>query len=86
MRDPQAHKEEFWHTYIDYEICLHVSANPTCLQAPLFVKNLNDQTSHFGDGYVWLPACKFFPQMSISCLYACNDTLVYIYIPIFAIF
>ncbi|XP_056597529.1 sorting nexin-10A isoform X2 [Triplophysa dalaica] len=30
VRDPQAHKEEFWHTYIDYEICLHT--NSMCFQ------------------------------------------------------
>ncbi|KAA0710257.1 Sorting nexin-10A [Triplophysa tibetana] len=30
VRDPQAHKEDFWHTYIDYEICLHT--NSMCFQ------------------------------------------------------
>ncbi|XP_058234172.1 sorting nexin-10A-like [Hemibagrus wyckioides] len=24
VRDPQLHKEDFWHTCIDYEICLHL--------------------------------------------------------------
>ncbi|XP_072531091.1 sorting nexin-10A isoform X2 [Salminus brasiliensis] len=26
VRDPQVHKEDFWHTYIDYEICLHTNS------------------------------------------------------------
>ncbi|XP_036422867.1 sorting nexin-10A isoform X2 [Colossoma macropomum] len=26
VRDPQLHKEDFWHTYIDYEICLHTNS------------------------------------------------------------
>ncbi|GAA6079145.1 sorting nexin-10A-like, partial [Tachysurus ichikawai] len=30
VRDPQFHKEDFWHTHIDYEICLHT--NSICFQ------------------------------------------------------
>ncbi|XP_065145433.1 sorting nexin-10A isoform X2 [Paramisgurnus dabryanus] len=30
VRDPQLHKEDFWHTYIDYEICLYT--NSMCFQ------------------------------------------------------
>ncbi|XP_026989882.1 sorting nexin-10A-like [Tachysurus fulvidraco] len=30
VRDPQFHKEDFWHTRIDYEICLHT--NSMCFQ------------------------------------------------------
>ncbi|XP_066531484.1 sorting nexin-10A [Hoplias malabaricus] len=30
VRDPLVHKEDFWHTYIDYEICLHT--NSMCFQ------------------------------------------------------
>lgn len=30
VRDPRVHKEDFWHTYIDYEICLHT--NSMCFQ------------------------------------------------------
>ncbi|KAK7139188.1 hypothetical protein R3I93_016349 [Phoxinus phoxinus] len=26
VRDPQVHKEDFWHTYINYEICLHTNS------------------------------------------------------------
>ncbi|XP_051520666.1 sorting nexin-10A [Myxocyprinus asiaticus] len=26
VRDPQLRKEDFWHTYIDYEICLHTNS------------------------------------------------------------
>ncbi|KAL7830790.1 hypothetical protein SRHO_G00319170 [Serrasalmus rhombeus] len=26
VRDPHFHKEDFWHTYIDYEICLHTNS------------------------------------------------------------
>lgn len=26
VRDPQVHKEDFWHTYISYEICLHTNS------------------------------------------------------------
>lgn len=25
VRDPRIQKNDFWHAYIDYEICLHVS-------------------------------------------------------------
>lgn len=25
VRDPRIQKEDFWHSYIDYEICIHVS-------------------------------------------------------------
>ncbi len=25
VRDPRIRKNDFWHAYIDYEICLHVS-------------------------------------------------------------
>ncbi|XP_017310760.1 sorting nexin-10A [Ictalurus punctatus] len=30
VRDPQLHKEDFWHAHIDYEICLHT--NSMCFQ------------------------------------------------------
>ncbi|XP_026087810.1 sorting nexin-10A-like isoform X2 [Carassius auratus] len=30
VRDPQVHKEDFWHAYITYEICLHT--NSMCFQ------------------------------------------------------
>ncbi|MCJ8746555.1 hypothetical protein PDJAM_G00143120 [Pangasius djambal] len=30
VRDPQLHKEDFWHTHIDYEICLQT--NSMCFQ------------------------------------------------------
>lgn len=26
VRDPRIQKEDFWHAYMDYEICIHVSA------------------------------------------------------------
>ncbi|XP_051949198.1 sorting nexin-10A-like isoform X1 [Xyrauchen texanus] len=26
VRDPQQHKEDFWHMYVDYEICLHTNS------------------------------------------------------------
>ncbi|KAK9957764.1 hypothetical protein ABG768_011983 [Culter alburnus] len=26
VRDPQVHKEDFWHAYISYEICLHTNS------------------------------------------------------------
>ncbi|XP_036372123.1 sorting nexin-10A [Megalops cyprinoides] len=26
VRDPQVHREDFWHTYISYEICLHTNS------------------------------------------------------------
>ncbi|XP_050992968.1 sorting nexin-10A [Labeo rohita] len=26
VRDPQGHKEDFWHAYISYEICLHTNS------------------------------------------------------------
>lgn len=35
VRDPRIQKNDFWHAYIDYEICLHVSillhSNPLCV-------------------------------------------------------
>ncbi|KAM9494304.1 sorting nexin-10A [Clarias gariepinus] len=30
IRDPQLHREDYWHTHIDYEICLHT--NSMCFQ------------------------------------------------------
>lgn len=29
VRDPRIQKEDFWHAYLDYEICIHVSVLTT---------------------------------------------------------
>lgn len=36
VRDPRIQKNDFWHAYIDYEICLHVSRtnDTTCFSQP----------------------------------------------------
>uniref|UniRef100_A0A8C6VYU5 Sorting nexin 10b n=1 Tax=Nothobranchius furzeri TaxID=105023 RepID=A0A8C6VYU5_NOTFU len=31
VRDPRIQKNDFWHAYIDYEICLHVNVCDTCV-------------------------------------------------------
>ncbi|XP_029500668.1 sorting nexin-10A-like isoform X2 [Oncorhynchus nerka] len=35
VQDPQFHKDDFWHTHIDYEICLHRVAQITSLESVL---------------------------------------------------
>lgn len=43
VRDPRIQKEDFWHSYIDYEICIHVS-----MQSVVYRDH-----SNFEVGYIW---------------------------------
>ncbi|KAH0509489.1 Sorting nexin-10 [Microtus ochrogaster] len=33
VRDPRIQKEDFWHSYIDYEICIHSHLNSEDIEA-----------------------------------------------------
>ncbi|XP_060798246.1 sorting nexin-10A [Neoarius graeffei] len=46
VQDPQLHKEDFWHTHIDYEICLHT--NSMC-----FRKKTSSVRRRYSE-FVWL--------------------------------
>ncbi|KAM9385714.1 sorting nexin-10A [Pholidichthys leucotaenia] len=49
VRDPRLHKEEHWHTHVDYEICLHT--NSMC-----FRKKTSYVRRRYSE-FVWLRHC-----------------------------
>ncbi|XP_071383894.1 sorting nexin-10A [Centroberyx affinis] len=49
VRDPRLHKDDFWHTHIDYEICLHT--NSMC-----FRKKTSCVRRRYSE-FVWLRHC-----------------------------
>ncbi|XP_028317373.1 sorting nexin-10A [Gouania willdenowi] len=49
VQDPRLHKEDMWHTYVDYEICLHT--NSMC-----FRKKSSSVRRRYSE-FVWLRQC-----------------------------
>lgn len=40
VRDPRIQKEDFWHSYIDYEICIHVSMQSVVMEIILIFSGI----------------------------------------------